>query len=323
VKYKRQSVRTGTSIALTRATGIATSAGKHGSAFRGPPVLIVPGYGMNASIFGYHPSGESLCDVLVRYGHDVWTCDLRGQGEARALAPEARNFGIAELALEDLPSVIDLVRSESGSQTVSLVGCSLGAALVFSFMAHHGDAKIHAVATMAGLVTWRAIHPLIRTLFLSSRLVAKVPMRGVRELAGFALPAMAQWAKPILSAYLNPETTDLRDRTRLIETVEDPSSGLNREIARWLRRKDLIVRGLNVSESLVNYTKPLFSVVALQDQIVPPETARHIFRTASSKTKVLIEVGTRDQPVAHADLFLGRGMQEQAFAPLAAFLRSA
>jgi pimeloyl-ACP methyl ester carboxylesterase len=316
VKYKRQGK--GVSIALTRMTRSASAC-----ACDRPPVLLVPGYGMNASIFGYHPSGESLCGVLVRHGHDVWTCDLRGQGEARTLAPEARDFGIAELALDDLPQAIDLVRSETGSQTVSLIGCSLGAALVFSFIAHHGDSKVHAVATMAGLVTWRAVHPLIRTAFLSSRIVSRIPMRGVRELAGFALPALAYWAKPVLSAYLNPATTDLRDRTRLIETVEDPSFGLNREIARWLRKKDLIVRGVNVSQSLAVYTKPLCSLVALQDQIVPPETARHIFRSVGSKTKALIEVGTRDMPVAHADLFLGRGMQAQAFTPLAEFLRSA
>ncbi|HHO49821.1 MAG TPA: hypothetical protein ENK18_02870, partial [Deltaproteobacteria bacterium] len=44
----------------------------------GPPVLFVPGYGMNAWIVQYHPSGRSFADVLLEHGFDPWGIDLRG-----------------------------------------------------------------------------------------------------------------------------------------------------------------------------------------------------------------------------------------------------
>jgi pimeloyl-ACP methyl ester carboxylesterase len=285
----------------------------------GPPVLIVPGYGMNASIFAYHPSGPSLSQILSEAGHDVWTVDLRGQGAAKRTS--LPNYGVAELALEDLPRAIAHVREATGRDQIALVGCSLGTALVFTYLAHHGDSAVSSVVTMAGLVTWRTIHPAIRAAFVSSRVAAAVPMRGVAEAAGVLLPVLAKVGRRALSIYLNPQSTDISNRVPLIRTVEDPSPGLNRELAKWMRAKELRVRGINISKTLAEYKKPLLAVVALQDGIVTPETARHVFLRAGSTDKTLIEVGTQERPIAHADLFLGRGMQSQVFEKTATFLR--
>jgi pimeloyl-ACP methyl ester carboxylesterase len=285
----------------------------------GPPVLIVPGYGMNASIFAYHPSGPSLSQILSEAGHDVWTVDLRGQGAAKRKGSPV--YGIAELALEDLPRAIAHVREATGREQIALVGCSLGTALVFTYIAHYGDKEISSVVTMAGLVTWRTIHPAIRAAFVSSRVAAAVPMRGLAQTAGVLLPVLARVGRRALSIYLNPETTDISNRAPLIETVEDPSPGLNRELAKWMRARELHVRDVNISKTLAEYKKPLLSVLALQDGIVSPETARHVFLRAGSADKTLIEVGTVERPVAHADLFLGRGMQSQVFEKAATFLR--
>jgi pimeloyl-ACP methyl ester carboxylesterase len=283
-------------------------------------VLIVPGYGMNASIFAYHPTDQSLCQTLSHAGLDVWTVDLRGQGVARREVYPP--YGIAELALDDLPLAIDYVLHATGATELTLVGCSLGTALAFSYVAHRGDSKIASIVTMAGLVTWRTIHPLLRAAFVSSRAIAQVPMRGTAKLAGAALPLARAGilSSTWVGAYINPQTTKLHDREALVRTIEDPHPCLNREMALWMRRKSLLVRGVDVSRSLLQYRKPLFSAIALQDGVVTPETARHVFLRAGSTRKQCVEVGTREQPVAHADLFLGTGMQRQVFEPIARFL---
>jgi hypothetical protein len=61
-------------------------------------------------------------------------------------------------------------------------------------------------------------------------------------------------------------------------------------------------------------------VVANDDGIVLPATSRHTYDVIGSEKKRLLLVGDRDQPIAHADLFLCRGAQGRIFGPVADFL---
>src|SRR5215210_4513951 len=72
------------------------------------PVLIVPGYGMNSYIFGYHPRGPSMVECFAARGLETWTVDLRGQG--RSIRARGNNrYGLADLAIEDLGAAIQYV----------------------------------------------------------------------------------------------------------------------------------------------------------------------------------------------------------------------
>lgn len=285
------------------------------------PVLIVPGYGMNSYIFGFHPRGPSMIDCLSARGLEVWTVDLRGQG--RSIRARGNNrYGLADLAIEDLGTAIAhvLAHTKTGATSVDIVGCSLGTALAFAHVAAVPSAPVHALVSMAGLVTWRAAHPLVRFAFGSPRLVGLMRIRNTRRLARFALPLLTKVAPSLLSVYLNEGSTDLTQASKLVQTVEDPHPVINREIAEWIKRGDLVVRGVNVSRKLPELTHPFFCIVANDDGIVLPETSRHTYDVIGSETKRLLVVGDPEQPIAHADLFLFTGAQERVFAPLADFL---
>lgn len=288
---------------------------------RGRPVLIVPGYGMNSFIFGFHPNGPSLVESLVARGLEVWTVDLRGQGRSIRVRGTNR-YGIADLAIEDLGAAIAHVvaNTTTGSPVVDLIGCSLGTALSFAHLASVASAPVHAVVSMAGLVTWRGIHPLVKLAFGSPRLIGLMRMRNTRQLARIALPVVSRIAPSILSVYVNHQSTDLSQSSRMVQTVEDPHPIINREIAEWMRRGDLVVRGINVSRKLPELLHPFFCVVANDDGIVLPATSRHTYDVIGSPTKQLLIVGDPDQPIAHADLFLCTGAQERIFTPIADFL---
>jgi pimeloyl-ACP methyl ester carboxylesterase len=285
------------------------------------PVLIVPGYGMNSYIFGFHPSGPSMVETFAARGLETWTVDLRGQGRSIRARGNSR-YGLADLAIEDLGAAIAHVlgHTETGATTVDVVGCSLGTALMFAHVACVKDAKIHALVSMAGLVTWKGAHPLVRFAFGSPRLVGLMRVRNTRGIARFALPAIAKVAPSLLSVYLNHQSTDLTHAAKMVQTVEDPHPVINREIAEWIKRRDLVVRGVNVSQMLPSIEKPFFCVVANDDGIVLPVTSRHTYDAIGSKTKRLLLVGDPDQPIAHADLFLCNGAQDRIFTPIADFL---
>jgi alpha-beta hydrolase superfamily lysophospholipase len=285
------------------------------------PVIIVPGYGMNSYIFGFHPSGPSLVDCLSARGLEVWTVDLRGQGRS-IQAHGHKRYGMGDLAVEDLGAAIAhvLAKTTTGATTVDVIGCSLGAALAFAHVACVPSAPVHALVSMAGLVTWKAAHPLVRIAFGSPRLVGLMRMRNTRDIARFALPVLARLAPSLLSVYLNHRSTDLTQTAKMVQTVEDPHPIINREIAQWIKRGDLVVRGVNVSAKLPAMNNPFFCVVANDDGIVLPVTSRHTYDVIGSKTKRLLLVGDPEQPIAHADLFLCNGAQGRIFAPVADFL---
>lgn len=285
------------------------------------PVLIVPGYGMNSYIFGFHPRGPSMIDCFAARGLEVWTVDLRGQGRSIRARGNHR-YGLAELAIEDLGAAIAhvLAATETGASTVDVIGCSLGTALSFAHVACVPGAPVHALVSMAGLVTWRGAHPVVRFAFGSPRLVGLMRVRNTRQLARFALPVIAKVAPSLLSVYLNHQSTDLTQAARMVQTVEDPHPTINREIAEWIKRADLVIRGVNVSQKLPELKHPFFCVVANDDGIVLPVTSRHTYDVIGSETKRLLVVGDPEQPIAHADLFLCTGAQERIFAPVADFL---
>ncbi len=285
------------------------------------PVLIVPGYGMNSYIFGFHPRGPSMIDCLSARGLEVWTVDLRGQG--RSIRARGNNrYGLADLAIEDLGAAIAhvLANTMTGATTVDIVGCSLGTALAFAHVASVPAAPVHALVSMAGLVTWKGAHPVVRFAFGSPRLVGLMRIRNTRQLARLALPLLTKVAPSLLSVYLNGRSTDLTHVSKLVQAVEDPHPVINREIAEWIRRGDLVVRGVNVSKKLPELGHPFFCVVANDDGIVLPETSRHTYDVIGSEKKRLLIVGDPEQPIAHADLFLFTGAQERVFRPIADFL---
>lgn len=281
-----------------------------------PPVLFVPGYGMNDFILRFHPTGTSMIGYLVEQGLEVWSANLRGQGQSRG---PAGAFGLRELSLVDLPACIAHVRQQTGATQVDLVGCSLGATMVYSYLAHHTDcAFVRRVIAIGGPLRWETVHPLLKTVFRSSRLAGAVPIRGTRKMARAVLP-VARRIPPLLLIYATPWRIDLSQVNQLVQTIENPVPQINAEMARWFRSKDLIVDGVNVTEALGDVERPVLCVLGNQDGIVPPQTALAVCDAMPGRVEVLA-VGDRSARYAHADLFISDTAEADVFTPMGAWL---
>lgn len=286
------------------------------------PLLIVPGYGMNSFIFGFHPSGRSLEEHLAWRGFEVWSVDLRAQGRSRSLGGKGpRRFGLDALALIDVPAALAhvLACTRTGATQVDVIGASLGASLMFATAAVHGHADLGSLVSFGGPLRWEKVHPALRLAFASPTLAGMVPFRGTRAIARRVLPLLTR-APALLSVYLNTAVTDVSRADEMIETVEDPIPQINGEIARWIAARDLVMRGVNVTDAAAALPNPLMSVVALGDGIVPPETARSAHARSRARSRKLLEVGTAALPMAHADLFISRVSEAEVFEPLARWL---
>jgi pimeloyl-ACP methyl ester carboxylesterase len=307
----------GWSISLKRVA--PTAPAPDGRARR--PVLIVPGYGMNSFIFSFHPRGLSLEEYLASRGLEVWSVDLRSQGRSTRRGG-SDEYGLAELGIDDVGVAVKHVLSatRTGHDKLDLIGCSLGTALVFAYLACVEDPPVGSVVNLGGLVTWVKVHPALLAAAYSPRLIGMIKVRHTRKLARLALPALARFLPKVLSLYLNTASTDTSNVATMVKTVEDPNPFVNREIAEWITRRELVVRGVNVSRALRSMTNPFLCVIANNDGIVPPETARDPYDAIGSADKELLAVGDVGRPIAHADLFLSTGAQESVFTVITRFL---
>ncbi len=286
-----------------------------------PPLLLVPGYGMNAFVLGFHPGGLSMIEFLVQAGFEVWTSNLRGQGKSRRLHRRAGRIGFRELALTDVPVALDTVRTHTRTerQDVHGLGCSLGASILYIFLAHHADHGLASMVSIGGPLRWDDVHPLVKLAFKSPRLAGAVPIRGTRAGARLVLPVVKR-LPGLLSIYINASQVDLRSADELVKTVENPSPRLNRQIARWVGEGDMTVGGRNVTRALRDRTLPVLCVVANRDGIVPPAAVLSV--RGPIPTAEVLHVGDDDVWFAHADLFVSHTAQDAVFGPLATWLRA-
>ncbi|MBK6512953.1 MAG: alpha/beta fold hydrolase [Polyangiaceae bacterium] len=281
------------------------------------PVLIVPGYGMNSFIFGYHPGGNSFEAALVRAGLEVWLVDLRAQGDSRSTGG-GDDYGLEDLALTDLEAAVGaaLERTKTASTKVSVIGASLGATIMFAHAALSPSPRVGNLVSIGGPVRWVKIHPLLKLAFASPTLVGLIRLKGTRKLAELTLPHVLRHTPWLLSIYINPEHVDVAHVKEIVKTVEDPNRSINRQIARWINDRDLVLRGKNLSDAIGRVDVPLLCVVANADGIVPRETAEFCHSRVASTDKALLEVGSSDMRLAHADMFISRHAEDVVFAPI-------
>ncbi|MBK8257219.1 MAG: alpha/beta fold hydrolase [Polyangiaceae bacterium] len=285
------------------------------------PVLIIPGYGMSSFIFSFHPSGLSLEQFLAQRGFEVWRADFRGQGESTR-QDGSTEYGLEHLARADVGSVVAAVleRTRTGIDRVDIVGCSLGGTVALLYRALIRDHHVGKMVAMGTPVRWVKVHPLVRAAFFSPWLIGNLPMKGTRTIARALLPQAARLTPGLLRIYLNPDIVDMSAAREMAQTVEDPNRHVNRQIAQWIKDKDLVTAGVNLSTSLAQQNEPLLVVIANGDGIVPRETAQFVLQSSGSSIKRLLNVGTPTLQMAHADMFVSSHAHDRVFLPMAEWL---
>lgn len=285
-----------------------------------PPILMIPGYGMNSFILNFHPTDQSMVEFLCRAGFEVWTANLRGQGGSQPTTG-SRHYGFRELSLIDLPHAISLVLDETSSRAHNLhgVGCSLGASIFYAYLAHHPqNHKLASLIALGGPLRWDSAHPLLRLAFSSSTIAGLIPIKGTRRAARNLLPILKR-APRLLSLYMNASQIDLSQASELAKTVDDPNPYLNRQIAHWIRQRDLVVAGVNITHALNDvHGLPVLCLTANRDGIVPKSAAMSIAQVIDHVDS--LTVGDARDWYAHADLFIADSARSRVFSPMADWL---
>lgn len=284
------------------------------------PVLVVPGYGMNAYALRFETRGKSMTRSLSQAGFEVWTVNLRGQGKTSRTRSNALTPSLRRCAMTDVGTAVAHVlrMSQTYSPDVVLVGCSLGGTLGHIYLSLASEPRVGALVTIGSPVQWTVAPRWMRLAFSSERLVGSFPVAGTRTAARLAVP-LAKRLPKLLKLYANSKRHDLTKLKQLTETIDDPHPQINREIARWMKDKDLVIGGINISQKLVEQRIPVLAFFANKDGIVPPENATPLEALWGGPAQ-LIEVGTNEDWYAHADLFVGYDAPRAVFDPMVDWL---
>ncbi|MCX7945092.1 MAG: alpha/beta fold hydrolase [Deltaproteobacteria bacterium] len=285
------------------------------------PALLIPGYGMNSFIFNYHPNGKSLAKYIADKGFEVWMVNFRQMGRSKCYDDmRYERYSLYDIAKYDLYSTVSFIKEVTSSKRrdIHFLSCSLGASIGFIYFAFFGEEDIRSFTNLGGPLRWIRIHPFIRTLFYSSTILKNIKIKRARELAKRLLPLIGK--TPILSIYLHSEHIDMSKADEFVETVENPNRFINAEIAQWMKQKDLIYEGKNITHEFNKFSKPLLCLIANADGIVPPETVRFPLYIASSKIKDEMIIGNETIKFAHADLYISRYAQKMFFEPFSEWL---
>lgn len=286
------------------------------------PLLIVPGYGMNTFIFSFHPRGTSIERCLAEGGFEVWSVNLRGQGHSKRHASNAPGPTMLRYATIDVPTAVEhvLSRTQTTASALSMVGCSLGGTIAYSHLAMCPNHAVAELITMGGPLRWTDIHPLVRVAFSSPRLAGSLRLSGTRTALRNVMPLLRR-APSLLSMYMNTASIDMTAMNEMANTVEDPDPNVNRDIARWLRRRDLVLNGINVTEAMRDVAVPLLIVLSNRDGIVPESTALSAESVWGGRDVEVLKVGSDTNWYAHANLFIADDAPTLVFEPMIRWLR--
>jgi len=282
--------------------------------------MLVPGFAMNTFILRHRPGGPSMAEYLAAAGREVWCVELRGQGDSERVDGR-RQFSMVDLGLDDVQTAIEAIRQRTqvDGRRVDAVGCSLGATFLFIQAAWNRAHKMGKMVNIGGPLRWTAVHPLLRILSVAGPLWSAARVRGTRKIARYGLP-LALKVPRLLHLYLHPAICDLTEPSTLVQTMDDPIPAINRELATWIRRGDIVYRDRNLTEDLAGLAMPLLTILANADGIVPEATACSAHNVIGGRHRELIYAGTEHTPMAHADLFMSTHAEALVFEPLRRWL---
>lgn len=105
----------------------------------------------------YSESGKGLAPYLAHKGYDVYVADLRGRGQSIPKIDRHARYGQTEQITQDIPTLLNFIRSQRGSAKQHWVAHSWGGVLLASYWARFSEFHNH-VHSMIFLASKRQIH---------------------------------------------------------------------------------------------------------------------------------------------------------------------
>lgn len=135
------------------------------------PILLLPG--LMQHVGAYCSAGpDAMALVLHRAGYDVWLGNTRSSIKVHnrnysEMSHKTWRWSIEDMALTDVPTIIEHVKKETGADKIAVVGHSQGTTQTFMCLSKHGRPDVgHSISTFCALAPAVFAGPAIDRWFL-------------------------------------------------------------------------------------------------------------------------------------------------------------
>ncbi len=288
------------------------------------PVLVFLGLVSRSYVLDLLP-GKSYVNSLCEAGFDVYLLDW-GQPDA------AESENTLETYVDFyLPRALKIVQRESGCKDINVIGYCFGAILALMYEASRGNSPISSLVLMAAPVDFRHMHvhtdPLREGLLDPDDVINEegfVPADVVRRSLSVRAPTyeIAQYVNLWDKLASKPESGALEAHAVMSNWVRDhvnfPGAAFRQFVTMFLKDNGFIngtARAGNKSIDLSRISKPLLSVIAERDDLIPPKVSFPLrdFIDPDLYEEVVLKAG-------HVGLVLGGTAQRVTIPAIVEFL---
>ena len=239
-------------------------------------------------------NGESvtpLANHLVEQGFDCWVLEWGGHGQSD-ISHTKQDFEYP--AFNDVPTAIDFVLEQTGSNEVHWVSHSGGGHLALMYLTQHPEHR-HKIASIASLGA-QATHGALG-IKLKLRALA---LYGITKLFGHTPKAIVA-----------------------VGTEGEPSL-LLAQWAKWnLSKKWIGNDGTDYLQAFSDLSLPCFIASGTADDIAPVEGCRRVYDALGSENKAWLECGIAhgfSKNYTHGQLVMGRAAKAEIFPKISEWL---
>ena len=300
------------------------------------PVVLCHGLGLNATFWTI--TDDHLPAQLAARGYEVFLVDLRGSGNSARVGPIGKvnarlretfllewgegHWNVDEMALYDVPAVLDYVQRATGKDRVNWVGHSLGGMLLIPFLelSSHRD----RIANFVGMGSTILLKDIPQRDMLRAN-------RGLRVLGRIA--STGRLGRPLTykrfpglervdQFYYTAANVEKRTIDRFYGyTLEDPGRSALRQLDPYLEFGHFVSadRTIDFAARLGEVTVPTLLIGGEGDTMSDLPSTELMLAALSSPDKALMRFGKRDGHVAdygHCDLVWSRYAPREIFPPL-------
>lgn len=285
----------------------------------GPSVLLVHGMGANHYNWDFRPE-VSLAAWLQERGYDVWIPALRGDSDTVAPSRRAwRSTTFDDIAIHDIPAILDAVRDHTGDAKIAWVGHSMGGMLLYTTLAQWPD-RIEAGVTIGSPATFPDTRWEHRVLGRSGW-----ALRGRGRLPG---ALAARWASsmfgldtPMFGLIADRDNLDAAEANGLARVgLTDISRPMARQAASWMKAGTITrVDGSVWVEGGADV--PMLALGASHDKIVPAANVEASCALFPACTYTLLGTAAGlSRDYGHVDAVLGTTAPDEVYPLVGAFL---
>jgi len=304
------------------------------------PVVLCHGLGLNATFWTL--TNAHLPEQLAAQGYEVFLYDNRGSGESSRVGAVGKlnsvlrqslflewgdgTWNVDEMALYDVPAILDHVKQETGQDRVNWVGHSLGGMLLFPFLERSPDAP--RIANFIGMGSTIILANTPQQSMLKAN-------RGLRKLT--SVVSTGRLGRPLM--FFQPPGLDQIDRFyytgSVVDkstvkgfygyTLEDPGRSALRQLDPYLEFGHFLSadRTIDYAAGLGRVTTPTLLVAGEADIMSDVPSTKMTLDAMGSQDKSLIKFGKVDGHVedyGHCDLVWSRHAAAEIFPAMIAWL---